>query len=857
MPPTPSAPPSAPGLASTEAARRLAADGTNALPEDQGRGLWAIIGEVLREPMFLLLIAAGTIYLLLGSTGDALLLLGFVFLIMGLTVFQARRTERALDALRDLASPQALVLRDGKRQRIPAEQLVRGDLMVLAEGDRIPADGVLRTGARLSVDESLLTGEAVPVDKTASTSVTTMEPPGGNDLASVFSGTLVTAGQGTAEILATGSRSELGRIGAALLAVQPERTRLQLETGRMVRILALIALGLSAAVTVIFALTRGGTGADWIQGLLAGITMAMGILPEELPMILTIFLALGAWRISRHRVLTRRMPAIENLGATTVLCTDKTGTLTRNQMVVSRVVVDDREWDLEQPGNPPADVTDLLQVAQRASRPDPYDPMERAIHAAGRPGSDKKSPPGEPGWHLEREYPLASDLLAMTQVWRHDGDQGLLLAAKGAPEAIADLCGLAPQQRDALGRKATALAALGLRVLAVARGHVAASGDLPESAHDLDLDLVGLLALSDPIRSNVPGAVAECRAAGIRVVMITGDYPATAQSIARQAGLANPDEFLSGTDLDQLSDADLIRRIPTVHIFARVVPTQKLRIVQALKANHDVVAMTGDGVNDAPALKAADIGIAMGGRGTDVARESADLVLLDDDFTAIVAAVRLGRRIFDNLKKAVAFTVAVHVPIAGLSILPVFFPSWPLLLMPIHIVFLEMVINPACALIFEAEPEEQDVMARPPRDSQERLFAWPSLGLSLLQGASVLAVCVGIYLYARTGHGVDAARAMTFTALVGAILAIIVTNRSWTRSLVDIVKIPNPAQWWVVMGAGGFLGLVLSVPKARDLFHFAPLDGDDLCLSLAAGLLCGIWLEILKWLRRQHRPATL
>jgi Ca2+-transporting ATPase len=853
------------GLGNDEARRRLLDEGTNSLPTQGRHGLRAIAWDVVREPMFLLLVAAGILYLVMGEASDAALLLGFVFMVMGITIVQERRTERALDALRDLSSPQALVFRDGHRQRIPASNLVRGDLLVLSEGDRIPADAVLRSGLQFAADESLLTGESMPVAKIASTTIHKLSRPGGDGLSSVFSGTLVTAGQGLAEVLATGPRSELGKIGQALSKVKPERTRLQQETGRLVRILAFVGLTLCCLVVALYALSRGGSLAHWKDGLLAGIAMAMAVLPEELPVILTIFLALGAWRISLNRVLTRRMPAIETLGSATVLCTDKTGTLTENLMTVASIVVAERRIELSNPlTEQPAEVRVVLEMAALASKPEPFDPMERAIHTALTSAAPTFKDDHH-SWILEHEYPLTPQLLAVTQAWKvaekvaekdAEKDVGkvaeeafLIVAAKGAPEAIAGLCGLADQQRTSIMKQVSALAADGLRVLGVARGKLSAER-LPTLQSALHLEFVGLIAFADPLRENVPAAVAECQTAGIRVVMITGDYPVTAQSIARQAGITNAGEVISGAELLGMSDADLAQRIGAINVFARVAPEQKLRIVEALKANREVVAMTGDGVNDAPALKAAHIGIAMGGRGTDVARESASLVLINDDFAAIVAAVKMGRRIFDNIKKAISFTFAAHVPIAGLSILPVFNPGWPILLLPVHIVFLEMVINPACASIFEAEQAEPDIMNRRPRALDEHLFAWRNVAPSLLQGASALVVSVSIFLYARIDHGNDAARALTFAALVASTIAIIITNRSSSRSLFAILRTPNTAQWWVVLGAVCFLGLVLALPVARTLFHFAPLHGWDLAIAIAAGLLCVGWLEILKAMRR-------
>jgi len=843
------------GLHEEEAGARLQLEGPNELPTQQKRNLFTIVLEVVREPMFLMLVAAGVVYLLMGEPNDALMLLGFVFVVMTITIVQERRTERALEALRDLSSPRALVIRDGERRRIAGRDVVRGDLVVLVEGDRIPADGLLRRALHLSADESLLTGESVTVRKVPSLDAGALDRPGGDDLPSVFSGTLVTAGQGIVEITATGPRAELGKIGKALEQAKPEPTMLQTETRRVVRILAIAGLGACGLVVVVFAFTRGG-GADlWKQGFLAGIAMAMAILPEEFPVVLTIFLALGAWRLSRTQVLTRRMSAVEMLGAATVLCVDKTGTLTQNQMTLRKLATAGSTIDLARlDGELPEELHSLLEHAILASKRDPFDPMERALHKAGD-RLIKNTEHLHPAWTLVREYPLTPGLLAVTHAWSVGSGDDVVVATKGAPEAIADLCHFTADQRGSMASNVMGLASQGLRVLGVARG-ATTQGALPAEHHDLSLELVGLLGFEDPLRPKVPGAVAECQAAGVRVVMITGDYPATAQSIARSAGLVDCDTVLTGSDLERMSEEELARRVSDVQIFARVVPAQKLRIVNALKANDEVVAMTGDGVNDAPALKAAHIGIAMGGRGTDVAREAASLVLLDDDFSSIVGAVRLGRRIYDNIKKAIVFIVAVHVPIAGLSMLPVFFADWPLLLLPVHIAFLQLIIDPSCTLIFEAEQAESDVMRRPPRRRDEGLFSKETLGIAILQGLSILAVCLTVFLLARKGHAPDAARALTFATLVVSFVVVILVNRSWTRSALEMLRVPNTAVRWVLIGAPTILVLALLVPFARRLFRFAPLHPTDALLSLGAGFVCVLWFEVVKRVRRRARgPA--
>ncbi len=835
------------GLSDEEAHRRLLTLGPNELPSAKRRSVAAILLDVVREPMFLLLLAGGTLYFLLGDLQEALMLLGFVFVVMGITLYQEQKTERALEALRDLSSPRALVIRGGRQLRIAGREVVPGDIVLLAEGDRVPADGVLVQTTSMSVDESLLTGESVPVTKSvvgpddAALAGLAMERPGGDDLPFVYSGTLVVQGQAIARILATGAATELGKIGKALETVDSHRTRLQKETGRLVQRLALIGLALCVVVVLAYWLTRGSL----IHGILAGITLAMATLPEEFPVVLTVFLALGAWRISKQQVLTRRVPAVETLGSATVLCVDKTGTLTMNRMRVDTIVAGANSMHL---GDMPVDSLPepyhaLVEYAILASQKDPFDPMEQAMKRLGELTLASTEHLHD-DWQLVQEYPLSKELLAMSRVYRAPDTRDYLIAVKGAPEAVSDLCHLPSSASAHVAEQVAALADRGLRILGVAHATFR-EPELPGIQHDFSFCFLGLIGLADPIRPGVPSSVRECKSAGIRVIMITGDYPGTALNIAREIGLPTG-SIITGPELAQMEETLLARRAQTTSIFARVVPEQKLKLVSALKAAGEVVAMTGDGVNDAPALKEADIGIAMGSRGTDVAREASDLVLLNDDFSAIVAAVRLGRRIYDNIKKAIAYILAVHIPIAGMSLLPVLF-DWPLVLLPVHILFLELIIDPTCSIVFEAEPEEADVMRKRPRRPDERLFSRNTVVLSLLQGLGVLLVVLVVFIFARSsGLGEAASRTLTFTALVVANLGLMLTNRSWDRTIFATMRVRNGALWWVAGAAVVVLTAVLALPPLRGLFHFAAVEPVPLLAAIGAGAVSTVWFEGLK-----------
>jgi len=829
------------GLSEAEAARRLARDGANELPPAVRRSAVGVLLDVLSEPMFLLLVAAGFIYLVLGDLIEAVVLIAFATTSVLLTVLQEHRSEKVLAALGELSSPHALVIRAGERCRVPARELVRGDLVVVSEGERVPADGALIRADNLELDESLLTGESVSVHKhvAAELQASPSERPRRDDATAILSGTLVVRGQGVAEVTATGVASEIGKIGRSLARIEPEPPRLKQETGRLVRLFGTIGLGLSVLAVFLYGFSSG----EWLRSTLAGIALGMSMLPEEFPLVLAVFTVMGAWRIAQSRVLTRRAAAIESLGETTVLCTDKTGTLTENRMALAELRTPTGERI--DPGG--LDGTEengafhaLVAAGALASQPEPVDPMDVAfVKLADRlslPGADARN-----SGTLERGYGLSPDLLAVTNVWRvATPATGRPVAAKGAPEAIASLCCMGAAAHGELRKTAEDMARNGLRVLGVARAEVP-EGDMPDTPRGFNFEFLGLVGLADPVRANVPAAVRECREAGIRVVMITGDYPLTAHAIARAAGIESH-AVLTGPEIEALDDTALAARVRDVAIFARIIPSEKLRIVEALKANGDVVAMIGDGVNDAPSLRAAHIGVAMGGRGTDVAREASTIVLLDDDFGALPQAIRLGRRIFDNLQKATAFIAAVHVPIAGVALLPLLF-GLPILLEPLHIAFLELVIDPICAIAFENERDEPDIMKRPPRKPGSSLLPPDRIAWSLASGTATF-LAVALVMWAGWYHGlpVDTLRSLTFLMLVLGLFALVLSHRSMDVSIVAWFTRPNPMIWNVFGAASAILAVLFFWPAATDLFDLGPLSTK--WLALVAGLLVGLLLAL-------------
>ena len=814
------------GLTDAEAQKALAVWGYNELPASKDKTVLDIARSVMREPMFLLLVCCGALYMILGDYREGVVLSLAVFLIIAITFFQYKKTARALELLKKLAAPQVLVVRENRELRVPARELVPGDLMLLKEGDRVAADAVLVESSGLFVDESLLSGESFPVNKK-------------NDAPQlVFLGTLVVKGRGLARVEKTGSHTQLGTIGSSLTFIKNKETRLQAEMRSVIRLFFLASVAISIIVVFLFYLRSG----RWVDSVLTGLSSSMAILPEEFPVVLSVFLALGAWRLTKNNVLTRHATTVESLGATTVLCTDKTGTLTQNSMQVA-ALYNGKETLLRKDfvHKLPA-FDELLTTAWGASAIKPVDPMELAI------GNTRMS------WgtsiddftSLIKEYPLSDTHLVMTQVWRTTPGNNHIVAAKGAPEAIFNLCRLPAPELSKYQAAANRLGAMGYRVLGVARASSPGADKLPDNQSLFLFRFLGLIAFEDPIRKEVPAAIQDCASAGIRVIIITGDHPETAVSIAKQIGLFAPLTVLTGPELDKIPPESLVDTVRSCSVFARIRPQQKLLLVDALQSCGEVVAMTGDGVNDAPALKKADIGIAMGLRGTDVAREAAGLVLLDDNFASIVAGIRSGRKIYDNLQKAMSYIVAIHIPIIGLVLLPAAFPDFPILLLPVHIVFMELIIDPVCSLAFETAAEEKKIMDRPPRSLESRFFVWKNFWSSCLAGAALFFLVVFIYQFSLNHTPSFAtARAVAFFVLIVGNLLLVFSSLSKTKSIYYTLKEKN----WnaLIISTVAVIALLAAYinPFMRAVFKFArpgfyQLFPGFIGLFLLLGLLEGV-----------------
>lgn len=822
------------GLTQEAAAQSRAAHGRNVFGTNRSSGLLATLLEAVTEPMFLLLLAACTVYLVLGQTQEAVTLGVALLLVSGISVYQSLRSDRALGALRDLTQPKASVWRGGRLVSLATEEIVVGDAVELEEGERLPADGTVYDPNDFTVDESVLTGESVAVSKAQGETV--------------FAGTHAATGRAWMSVTAVGSQTELGRIGLSLESLPAVKTPLQVQINTFVLRMAWIGAG---AFVVVWGVNYARSG-NWVTALLFGLTLAMSVLPEEIPVAFSSFMALGAARLSRMGILTKQPQTVESLGSATIICADKTGTLTQNGMALRRVYDGQTGTTLPFPGPLTETARKVLACARWASETEPFDAMEQALVAALTAADPVRAAQTTPMIH---EYPLAGTPPMMTHVREVEGQQ--TVAGKGAIEHVLAVCHLAPEAASRIRAAALELAAQGYRVLGVAQAAVPESG-FPEQQDEFAWTFLGLVALENPPKPGVDEVVRALREAGIQVKMITGDSPETAQAIARQVGLPGADQVVTGQQVMSLDQAALIPLALQTAVFARMFPEAKLRVVQALRVAGEVVAMTGDGVNDGPALKAAHIGVAMGKRGTEVARQAASLVLVDDDLACMVDAAAQGRRIYQNLQKAVAYIVSIHIPII-LTVTAPLLLGWRLdnLLSPIHIIVLELVMGPTCSVAFENEPAEPGQMQRPPRRPTDSFLAGKSLSRSIWQGLGITAAVLSIYAAVMTqGEAAPVVRTLVFTTLVLSNILLVLVNRSFTLSAWRMVRVPNRVLWLLLGLTLTMLLTTLFFPPARQLFGFAPVSWRWLGWCALAAVAGVGWVEGVKALANSQPQSV-
>lgn len=824
------------GLNDTEIPALQQQYGPNSFQLKDQRNLLNILWDVVREPMFLLLLTAATLYFILGQSSEGFMMLIAMGIITAISIFQDLRSTKALEALEHYTAPMVKVIRNGKEQALPSEQLVPGDLLVLEEGDKIPADGLFISGNDFTVNESIITGESFPVAKQPIEKENTL-----------YQGTTVNTGKAYAKVTATGNNTELGKLGKSVSSYSSGSTLLQQQVNKHVKRLAWFGISAFVLIWVVNYLKTGMV----VESFLLGLTLAMAAIPEEIPVAFSSFMALGAYQMSRIGIISRQPQTIENLGAVTVICLDKTGTITENKMSVD-IIYDSRSNSSFAPGQQPEGST-VLGYALLASELEPYDAMEIAIHEAF-----KISPNDFPYATLPQtgEYPLGGKPPMMTHVYGEGPRK--IIAAKGAAERVFRVCQLDEVQKQKLNDIVNQQASKGLRMLAVASA-VFEGEVLPASQDDFKWQFEGLVGLMDPPKKNVKGVFEQFYEAKINIKILTGDYPETVSNIAGQAGVHRPDQFITGDEIMKLNEAELTSTVQQYNIFARMFPDAKLRVVNNLKASGNIVAMTGDGVNDAPALKAADIGIAMGKRGTELARQVADLVVTDDNLERLVEAIRQGRKIFVNLKKSVRYIISIHIPIILVAALPLLL-GWMYtnIFSPVHIIFLELIMGPTCSIFFEREPVEDNLMQLPPRTATTGLFTREELWVSIIQGLVITLGVLGLYWFSmQRGDDIGVTRALVFSTLLTGNIFLTFVNRSFTEHFMQTIKFRNSLAKWILPGSVLLLVLIHLVPSIRNIFGFVPIGMNDFLLSTAVAFVSIAWYELYKLIRYGHKPLAV
>lgn len=828
------------GLSSNEVTAARLAYGTNSLTFKKESRLIDAVKGLAKEPMVIILLVTSCIYFIIGKPGDGIFLAGAIVLVAGISLFQDSRSRNALEKLKDLSQPKCKVIRNGVVVEIKSNELVIGDSLVVEEGTAIPADGRIVHSNDFSVNESTLTGESLSVYKDCTLADNI-----------IYQGTTVASGLAIATVTAIGNQTRLGKIGKSLESIEVEKTPLELQINRFIQKMVIAGLFVFLGVWAI----NYFRSANVLDSLVKALTLAMSILPEEIPVAFTTFMALGAWRMIKMGIVVKQMKTVETLGSASVICTDKTGTLTENKMSLAKLFIL-RENRVVAATSRLSNIAEqeLVRLAMWASEPIPFDPMEIALHDAY---SKSAIADERPDYKMIYEYPLSGKPPMMTHLFENKSGQRII-AAKGAPEALIGISNLTGQQKKQVASAIEIMAAEGYRVLAVGEANFAGT-DYPATQQEFQLVFKGLVAFYDPPKKNISAVLQAFYQAGIQVKIITGDNAETTAAIARLIGFHGFNKCMSGEELMQLSDIELNDKVTTVNIFTRMFPDAKLRIINALKAKHDIVAMTGDGVNDGPALKAAHIGIAMGKKGTEIAKQAASLILLEDDLSKMVTAVAMGRRIYANLKRAIQYIISIHIPIISTVFTPLAL-GWiyPNIFSPVHVIFLELIMGPTCSIIYENEPMEKDTMLQKPRPFSTTFFNWKELATSVVQGFIITAGTLATYRYAiYEGANEQYTRTMVFTCLIAANILLTLVNRSFYYSLFTTIRYKNKLVWLIIGITILMLALLIYLKPLTNFFGFEKLNAADLILSVGIGCLCVLWFELFKWQKRRTNPAHI
>jgi Ca2+-transporting ATPase len=819
------------GLTDEKALLSRKEHGNNELDQSSQSPFIAALIDTLKEPMLILLFAAGILYLISRNTSDAIFMLSAIVLVSAISLYQDSRSRNALAALKQLSQPQTKVIRNGIISSIVSKDVVVFDTIIVEEGSLITADAEIIYSNDFTVNESILTGESLAVEKFV------------DEDNKIYSGTLVTSGMAIARVTKVGNATELGRIGKSLKEIEEEQTPLQIQIRNFVKKMAVIGL----IVFVIVWAFNFFQSRSLVNSLLKALTLAMSVLPEEIPVAFTTFMALGAWRLMRMGVIVKQTKTVETLGSATVICVDKTGTITENKMELADLYVFKNDRLYTSIYEDKENVSDLITTAMWASEPLPFDPMEKALHEAYKKvvSNDER-----PAYKMIHEYPLGGRPPMMTHLFENlNGNR--VVATKGAPEKILCVCNLTEQEKIKIVRTLQSLSGQGFRVLAVARASFTGN-DFPGDQENFDFQFIGLVSFYDPPKKNMNHVLESFYNAGITVKIITGDNKATTETIAKQVGFKGAEEALDGAELMIFSEKELEENVMRINIFTRMFPESKLKIIKALKKQQQIVAMTGDGVNDAPALKAANIGIAMGQKGSEIAKSASSLVLADDDLAKMVNAIAMGRRIYSNLKKAIQYIISIHIPIILTVLLPLALGwAYPAVFTPVHVIFLELIMGPTCSIIYENEPIEANLMQQKPRPFTNTFLSWKELQLSILQGLIITAGTLGVYQFAVSkGYDEEQTRTMVFTTLIVANIFLSLVNRSFYYSLFTTFRYKNYLLILIIFITIVMLAMMLSVPGIISFFKFEKLLSRQLLVCISVGFISVIWIEVYKHFNR-------